>query len=77
VPSTILRKLARATDLVDQATEKTPKKARHLRKRAGVVLKSAGRQAITAAKGRHPKLSHPCAAVLRGATDLVRRDLRM
>jgi hypothetical protein len=73
VPETIQHDVTKAADAIDRADTSPPKKAKHLRKRASLLLKRAAQLATNAGKGRRAKLSPQCTASLRSAIDGERR----
>ena len=71
VPPAILKKLARATSLIDAAHDSAPKKARHLLHKAKSLLRLAAKAAAKAAKGKKPKLTRDCAVAIQRVTGTV------
>ena len=76
VPPAILKKLDRATSLIDAAHDSAPKKARRLLHKAKSLLRLAAKAAAKAAKGKKPKLTGDCAAAIQQATGTVARSLQ-
>jgi uncharacterized delta-60 repeat protein len=60
IPARIRRKLDRAPALLELAETRPPKKAAALRNKAVRLLDQAGRAALRATRGKHPKLSATC-----------------
>jgi hypothetical protein len=75
VPASVRRRFDRAANLSDQATRSSGKHARKLRKRTAKFLKNAETKASHAAKGKRPKISASCAAVLKAAAEAVAAGL--
>jgi hypothetical protein len=71
VPSSIRKRLDRATSLIDGTANDPPKKARRHLRQATHLLKAAGRAAGKAAKGKKPKLTKDCAAAIQRAAGAV------
>jgi hypothetical protein len=71
----VARKLAKAEALIDKLSTSTAKKARKIRQSGRRLLRQAGTAARRASKGKKPKLSGACAAVLSDAASRVARDL--
>ena len=72
MPPAILKKLDRATSLIDAAHDSAPKKARRLLHKAKSLLRLAAK----AAKGKKPKLTTDCAAAIQRATGTVAGSLQ-
>jgi hypothetical protein len=75
IPPSITKKLDQAVHVIELASSAPPKKAKRLLKQAKSTLKLGARAARKAAKGKKPKLSSGCAAVIGKAADDVRRGL--
>jgi hypothetical protein len=73
IPAGITKKLDKAVSLIEQAP--SAKKARRLLKRAKGMLGQAITSTRRAAKGKHPKLSSPCANAIEQAAGDVRGGL--
>lgn len=76
VPPAVLKKLDRATTLIDAASGSSPKKARHLLHKAKSLLRLAAKVAAKAARGKKPKLTKDCAAAIQQATGTVAGNLQ-
>jgi len=75
VPSSVTKKFDQAVSLIDQTATSPEKKIRKLFKGAAKALKQAKAKGNRAAKGKQPKISSDCAAVLAGAADGVAAGL--
>jgi von Willebrand factor A domain-containing protein 7 len=70
VPRSITKRLDRGTTLLDRA-DQHPKSAKRLHRQVKHVLRSAGKVAGKAAKGKKPKLSAECALAIQHAIAAV------
>jgi hypothetical protein len=75
VPPPLMKKLDRATSLIDGASGASPKKRRHVLHKARHLLQLAAKLAVKAAKGKKPKLTQACVAAIRSAVGTVAGSL--